>query len=355
MKEIELIAGPCSVESYQQLRATASGLRTLGPDYFRGGIWKPRSRPFAYEGVGIKGLPWMLEIREEFGFPLMTEVGNARQVEAVLKAGIDAVWIGARTSVNPFYVQEIADALRGVKIEVYVKNPVNPDLNLWIGAIERIMSAEVEKVSAIHRGFSAFGDFEYRNQPHWSIPINLMQEFRGIKMICDPSHISGDRSMIPEIAQLSLDLRYSGLMIESHHDPDNAMSDNQQQLKPEALQELWESLVVKTKSWPPASQETVNRLRYEIDDFDKKIIQLLSERMNRAASIGKMKANNEIPILQPRRWSEVLSNAVTQARLVDLPEDLILAIYNIIHEESIRRQITQKNNLKVEDLKELTN
>jgi chorismate mutase len=355
MKKIELIAGPCSVESYEQLRTTAAGLESLQPDYFRGGIWKPRSRPMAYEGVGINGLPWLIDIREEFGFPIMTEAGNAKQVEAVLKAGVDALWIGARTSVNPFYVQEIADALKDVKIDVFVKNPINPDLNLWIGALERLMSAGVTSVSAIHRGFSAFGDFKYRNQPHWSIPINLMQEFPDMKIVCDPSHISGDRSMIHEISQLALDLRFDGLMIESHYDPENAMSDSKQQLLPTDLIRLIDKLVIRRGTWPRDTHETVNKLRDEIDNFDRQIIRLLAQRMDSATGIGKIKADNDIPILQPKRWQQVLENAMNEGKFVNLQEDLILAIYNIIHEESIRRQITEKNNLQLKDLKEFIN
>ena len=334
-----LIAGPCSVETYDQLDRTAAGLSGLSLDYLRGGLWKPRTRPGSYEGIGIKGVQWMADIKAKYGLKVITEVAKPTQVEPVLKAGFDAVWVGARTSVNPFYVQEIADALKGTDIPVFIKNPINPDLKLWIGSMERMRAATKNKVHAIHRGFSTFHQYKYRNTPQWTLAIALRQEMPDISLICDPSHIAGDRSMILEVSQHAYDLQYDGLMIETHHDPDHALSDSAQQITPGALKKVLSQLIVRNASPGPMVSSKLDHLRDQIDHLDAELIELLGRRMNISSTIGELKAEENISILQPKRWQWIVQRAITLAQDQGISESFVKALFNVIHQESIDRQI----------------
>ncbi len=340
MNEKLIIAGPCSVESPEQLIRIARELDPQIVSYFRGGIWKPRTRPGSYEGVGAIGLEWFTRIKQQFGFKLMTEVATTEQVEHTLNAGVDALWIGARTSVNPFYVQQIADALAGVEIPVFVKNPINPDLSLWIGAIERIQKSIRGETAAIHRGFSSFRKYKYRNQPQWTIPISLMQHMPHITLLCDPSHIAGARAVVSEVAQQAFDLQFDGLMVEVHDDPQNALSDSAQQLTPQDFNRMLERLTVPDKE---ISSQLLNhqmgQLRGEIDDLDEKLIALLAQRMNLSSAIGDIKATENISILQPERWKWIVTRAQALASKGNLSDEFITALFNVIHEESINRQV----------------
>jgi chorismate mutase len=342
-----LIAGPCSVESFDQVDELANSLSGLKIDYLRGGIWKPRTRPGSYEGVGEIGLEWLQEIKVKYQIRVITEVATAAQVDMVLKAGFDAVWIGARTTVNPFYVQEIADALKGVDIPIFVKNPINPDLSLWIGAIERIKSSILGEVSAIHRGFSSFKKYKFRNQPQWTIPISLKEEFPSLKILCDPSHIAGDRQVVPEIAQHALDLQFDGLMIETHPDPSQAKSDAAQQLTPLALRQLMDSLIIRKKeSMSGFTSFKMSELRNKIDELDENLIHLLAERMKFSNEIGDMKSEESISILQPERWKWIIKTARKNGDQLNLSEEFVNALFNVIHEESINRQVIAMKNQK---------
>ncbi len=335
-----IISGPCSAENESQVLATAHAIANIDPSIiFRAGIWKPRTRPNSFEGVGIEGLGWLQKVKEETGMKITTEVANAKHVEECLKHGIDILWIGARTTVSPFAVQEIADVLKGVDIPVMIKNPVNPDLQLWIGAIERIQQAGINKIVAIHRGFHTFSKSPFRNDPNWQIAVELKLMFPALPMICDPSHICGSTELIPYIAQKALDMELDGLMIETHILPEIAKSDPKQQLTPSQLEELLSKLVVRE----PISQskkfiDSLTELRSNINKIDDEILHLLMTRMQIAKEIGKYKKKNNVTILQAARWEELLKDRISRGQMMGLNEDTVKKIYHIIHEEAVRIQ-----------------
>ncbi len=339
-----LIAGPCSVETPEQVMETAMGLKGTNIDVLRGGIWKPRTRPNSFEGVGREGLPWLKDAGRTLGVPVTTEVANAIHVYEALRAGIDILWIGARTSVNPFAVQEIADALRGVDIPVLVKNPINPDLKLWIGALERINAAGINKVGAIHRGFSTYGHSKYRNKPHWEIPIELKRQIPNLPIIIDPSHITGRRDLIEPVSQKSLDLDFNGLMIESHCNPDKALSDAKQQITPAVLQEIKERLVLRDNQTDnKVFLDKLDELRDNIDGIDKELLAVLAKRMKVCEEIGVCKKENNITILQKDRWDRVVNNRMEAGAESGLTEEFLKDLFASIHKESIRRQTSVMN------------
>ncbi|MFN3918479.1 MAG: chorismate mutase [Flavobacteriales bacterium] len=334
------MSGPCSAESEEQVLATALALAKCGKiDVLRAGVWKPRSRPYAFEGAGEQALAWLKTVSIETKIPVITEVANAQHVEKALKSGIDMLWIGARTTVNPFSVQEIADALKGVDIPVLVKNPINPDLQLWIGAIERIKAATNGEVGAVHRGFSSGTKSRYRNNPFWEIPIELKRQFSDLKILCDPSHICGNRELIHSVAQKALDLNFDGLMIESHFNPSEALSDAQQQLLPSELELLLNSLEIRTEhSVNPFFQSQLDMLRAEIDAIDEQMIDILFKRFQIIEKIGEYKQENNVTILQLERWKEILNTRSEWAENSKLNTDFIKKILETIHTESIRIQ-----------------
>ena len=335
-----LVAGPCSAENEEQLHTIATQLATQKVDLFRAGIWKPRTRPGSFEGVGVKGIQWLGNIKRDFGFRVTCEVANAFHVETCLANGIDVLWIGARTSVNPFTVQEIAEAIRGTGIPVMIKNPVSPDINLWQGAIERIVTSGSEKVIAIHRGFSSFEKSKYRNQPMWEIPIELKRRIPAIPMICDPSHICGNRTGLQTVAQKAMDLNFDGLMIETHHEPDQALSDRQQQVTPSRLKELVGSLILRHAiSDNELFNISLEELRELIDKQDSELIKLLKDRMDLIERIGEFKRENNITILQPERWNEIVTSRTDWASEIDLSAEFILRVFQQVHQESIRKQM----------------
>jgi len=341
-----LISGPCSAETEEQVMETARQLSAIDQvSGFRAGIWKPRTRPNSFEGVGITGLKWLRNVKKEFGLMVATEVANEKHVYEALKYGIDILWIGARTSVNPFTVQEIADALRGVDIMVLVKNPINPDIELWIGAIERISKAGIKKLGAIHRGFSSYEKTTYRNQPNWQLPIELRRRIPDLPILCDPSHISGSREYIHEISQKALDLNFDGLMIESHIDPQNALSDASQQITPNDLRELLSRLILRVASpSDPRLLDVLGELRQQIDVFDDHLIDLMEQRMKVAETIGRYKKENNITILQSQRWDEIVKRVISKGMAKGLSAELIDAIFKAIHQESINHQMKIMNN-----------
>ncbi|MBL4625354.1 MAG: bifunctional 3-deoxy-7-phosphoheptulonate synthase/chorismate mutase type II [Flavobacteriales bacterium] len=340
-----LISGPCSAETEEQMHTTCAQLAETGKvNVLRAGIWKPRTRPNAFEGVGEEALTWLKQAGEANNIPVTTEVANAQHVEACLKAGIDMLWIGARTTVNPFSVQEVADALKGVDIPVFVKNPVNPDLQLWIGALERIHQAGITKLGAIHRGFSSFQKTPYRNVPKWEIPIELKATFPEIDIICDPSHIAGNRELLASIAQKAMDLEMTGLMIESHVNPDEAWSDAKQQVTPQRLGELVQNLTI--RSAEAASAETSSELiglRKIIDEIDETLIQTFADRMELAEKIGEYKLENKVTILQIKRWEEVKKTRMELSDSMGLNKEFTKAMLQLIHKESIRKQTDVMN------------
>jgi len=308
-------------------------------DVFRAGIWKPRTRPNAFEGFGIEALNWLQSVKRETGMKVATEVANAQHVEASLKAGVDMLWIGARTSVNPFSVQEIADALAGVNIPVMVKNPINPDLQLWIGALERIAKAGITEIAAIHRGFSWFEKTPFRNDPKWEFPIELKRLFPELEIICDPSHIAGSRDLLEMVAQKALDLNFSGLMIESHNTPDLAMSDAQQQIEPRVLLDMLGRLKFrKSTSDDEMFLDQLARLRAEIDDIDTELLQKLAARMKVVDEIGEFKRDNNVTIYQVERWKEIMRTRTDLGRVLGLNERFVKAFIQAMHKESIARQ-----------------
>ncbi|MFN8240799.1 MAG: chorismate mutase [Bacteroidales bacterium] len=336
-----VISGPCSAETEEQVMTTAEQLAALNRvSVFRAGIWKPRTRPGAFEGVGTKGLKWLRKVKEETGLLTATEVANEKHVYEALKYGVDMLWIGARTSVNPFTVQEIADALDGVDVIVLIKNPINPDLDLWTGAVERIAKAGITKIGAIHRGFSVFEKSKYRNQPNWQLPIELRRRIPGIPVICDPSHIAGKREYLFEISQKAMDLNFDGLIIESHVDPDNAWSDAAQQLTPASLKILLSDLVLRNPDInDPKLIDVLGDLRQQIDVFDDSLIDLLEKRMQIAEKIGQFKKENNITVLQSRRWDEIIRKSIEKGESKGLSAELIDAVFKAIHQESINHQI----------------
>lgn len=340
-----IIAGPCSAETEEQLIGTAKSLKeNSSVSILRAGIWKPRTRPNCFEGVGSVGLNWLKNAGVETGLPVATEVASARHVEEVLKAGIDVLWIGARTSVNPFSVQEIADALRGVDVPVFVKNPVNPDISLWIGALERINNAGITKLGAIHRGFSSFSKSVYRNVPQWEFPIELKRLHPQIPLICDPSHIGGNRDLIGLISQKALDLEMDGLMIETHINPDAAWSDKDQQITPEQLLRIVDELIVRKRiSDNKEFKSKLENLRSEIDLLDEEILQKLGARMKIAVEIGKYKRDNEVTILQMDRWDGIIRQRKRLGTAIGLNEGFIEELLSLIHRESIDQQTKVMN------------
>jgi len=345
-----LMLGPCGAESRDQVLQTAEGIVHLKPDLFRAGIWKPRSRPGTFQGVGERGLEWLVEVKERFGIPVATEVANVAHVEEAIRVGVDVLWIGARTSVNPFYVQEIADALEGHDIPVIVKNPINPDLELWIGAMERIARAGITRIAAIHRGFAFHGKSMYRNPPVWEIPIELKRRFPDLQIICDISHIGGLPSLFLELAQKALDLNYTGLMIETHIDPPNALSDARQQVRPEDLKDLiLDHLVVREETTSDVMfLQALDKLRSEIDRLDDEVLVLLAERMKLAETIGTFKLDKNISILQPKRWNDIIERSRSYGKNLGLSEEFILAMIQAIHPESINHQskVMQSQSIK---------
>ena len=334
-----LIAGPCSAETEEQVMAVAHGLAPLGIDLFRAGVWKPRTRPGAFEGNGAVALPWLRRVKEETGLRTTIEVANGNQVYEALKHGVDVLWIGARSTVNPFSVQEIADALRGVDVPVLVKNPVNPDLDLWIGAIERIQQAGVTRIGAIHRGFSAYAKSKFRNAPYWEIPIELRRRMPDLPLICDNSHICGNREDLLEVAQQALDLNYDGLMTEVHTTPDAAWSDAKQQIMPFTYGELISRLIVRRETTDNAEfLEHIENVRHKIDEVDLELLNLLGRRMRFAEDIGRYKQRNNISILQANRWNEILEKAFAQGQQRGLSEDFVEKFLSAVHQESIAHQ-----------------
>jgi chorismate mutase len=338
-----LIAGPCSAETEEQVIETARGLADADIDLFRSGIWKPRTRPGVFEGKGSIALPWLQRVKEEFGLKTTVEVANAKQVEKALAFGIDVLWIGARSTANPFSVQEIADALKGVDIPVMVKNPTNPDLDLWIGAVERVRTAGIEKIAAIHRGFSSYAKSMFRNEPYWEIPIELRRRMQDIPLLCDNSHICGNRQELLNVAQYALDLNYDGLMTETHCDPDHALSDAQQQITPATYKLLLDKLVFKREMIDDADLlEYMESIRHQIDDLDLEVLNLLAKRMKLSEEIGKHKKHNRISILQMKRWNDILEKAKDMGRERGLSEGFISNYLSAVHQESIARQAKAK-------------
>lgn len=343
-----VVAGPCSAESEQQVMETAKGLKELGINVFRAGIWKPRTHPGCFEGVGVQGLKWLQKIQKEYGLKVATEVAGEKHVAQCLEHGVDMVWLGARTTANPFLVQEIADALKGTDIPVLVKNPVNADLDLWIGALERLSRAGVKKLGVIHRGFSTFDKIKYRNDPQWQVAIELRSRYPELPFFVDPSHLGGSRDYIQEISQRSLDLGFEGLMIESHCNPSVALSDAKQQLTPCELRDLlYNQIAVRDKdSDAPEWKENIDHLRAKIDVIDENLLYTLGSRMNVSRQIGEYKKENNIAIIQASRWDKVLSKVVTKGKDYGLDEKFLKDVFNAIHEASVEVQneiISRKN------------
>jgi chorismate mutase len=348
-----IISGPCSAESESQMLTTAKAIAAIDKNIiFRAGIWKPRTRPNSFEGIGTIGLEWMKAVKEQTGMLTATEVANGAHVEECLKHGVDILWVGARTTVNPFSVQEVADALKGVDIPVFVKNPINPDLQLWLGALERINYAGITKIAAIHRGFHSHTNTPFRNAPQWEMAVELKRLCPDLPVICDPSHICGNTDLIPYIAQKALDMDMYGLMIETHCMPAVALSDAKQQLTPSQLAELLGRLVVRQpNSDNPEFKSKLDQLREAINKVDDELLHTLANRMQIAEKIGEYKKQNNVTILQTTRWEELLNERMNMGTMMGLSEDFIRTLYVLIHEESIRKQTAIMNtNLKAEKL-----
>lgn len=335
-----IISGPCSAETEEQVLETATRLSATGKiDVLRAGIWKPRTRPGGFEGVGTKGLPWLQQAKKLTGLPVAVEVATARQAEDALHFGVDILWIGARTTVNPFSVQDVANALKGVDIPVLVKNPINPDLDLWTGAVERIADSGIQQIGLIHRGFSAYGNTEYRNAPMWHLAIEMKRRNPSLMMINDPSHICGRRDILQDVAQKAIDLGFDGLMIESHIDPDNAWSDARQQITPEVLSKMLHDIAWKHENTDAQDfQAALEKLRNQINHLDDELLQLLSQRMKIAEKIGTYKRENSITILQTNRWNEILENAIVKGEKLGLTREFIIRFFDAVHMESINHQ-----------------
>ncbi len=345
-----VFAGPCSAETPEQVLETAQKLKNTGVHAIRAGIWKPRTRPGSFQGMGDEALQWVVDAGKTVGLPVLVEVANPRHIDVALKAGINMLWLGARTTVNPFLVQELADALVGIDVPILVKNPVNPDLELWQGAIERILKTGNNRVAAIHRGFSSYENSTYRNKPNWEIPIELRRRLPELPMLCDPSHICGNTFMLAYVSQFALDLQYEGLMIESHRDPKNALSDSAQQLTPESLTDLLNSLIVRKPTSDNIFElSKLEDLRDQIDEVDNEIVNMMASRMEIARKIGNYKYNNEVTILQPERWDEIIKSRTQLGISKKLTRDFILKLYSIIHEESIFQQTQQMNKISKSD------
>lgn len=334
-----IISGPCSAESEEQVMRTARQLSQLKVPIFRAGIWKPRTRPGSFEGVGVKGLKWLKKVKEETGMMTTTEVANAKHVYEAIKQGVDILWIGARTTVNPFAIQEICEALSGYDIPVMVKNPVNPEVEPWCGAIERLEKTGIKRIAAIHRGFSSFAESRFRNPPNWQIPIELRRRRPDLPLICDPSHICGNREMLQEVSQRAMDLSYDGLMIESHIAPESALSDAFQQITPADLSDLLVKLILRRiEPGDNGFKDALEDLRAEIDRLDNELLDILGERMQIAEAIGHQKKTSGVIILQASRWDQILEHALTLGRKKGLSDDFIKKMFYAIHQESINTQ-----------------
>ena len=334
-----VVAGPCSAETEDQVLKIAHELKDSDVNYFRAGIWKPRTRPGNFEGVGALGLKWLQKVKAETGMKTATEVANAAHVKLALEHDIDLLWIGARSTVSPFIVQEIADALEGTDKIVLVKNPVNPDLALWLGGIERLYSANIKNLGVIHRGFSTYEKTRYRNNPEWQIAIELQNRFPDLPLICDPSHITGKRDMIFEVSQTALDLNFNGLMIETHVDPDNAWSDAAQQVTPDTLIQMMDDLKIRKETDTEAEyRNSLNTLRTQIDVIDHQLIDILGKRMKIADAIGELKKDKNVAVLQSKRWNEILGKMILEGEQNKLSEEFILRVFKAIHQESINHQ-----------------
>ena len=344
-----IISGPCSAETEEQVMQVARELASIGVKVFRAGVWKPRTKPGGFEGVGLPGLKWLQRVKEETGMYVATEVATEKHAYEALKHGVDMLWIGARTTANPFAVQEIADTLQGVDIPIFIKNPVNADLELWIGAFERLSNAGITRLGAIHRGFSTADKNIYRNLPQWHIPIELKRRFPELPVICDPSHIGGTRELIKTISQQAMDLNFKGLMIEAHCNPDEAWSDGNQQITPQELKKVLQSLIIRETT---QSTEDLSDLRSQIDELDNSLLELLSKRMRVSREIGTYKIEHKMPILQTGRYDEILTNRIDQAEKMDMSGRFAKKVLEAIHEESVRQQMVimheenKNNNLK---------
>lgn len=331
-----VIAGPCSAETEEQVMSTARQLKEKGCHNFRAGIWKPRTKPGGFEGHGEKALPWLRQVKEETGMLVSTEVATPEHVELALKYGVDILWVGARTSANPFAMQALADSLKGVDIPVFVKNPVNPDLELWIGAMERLNQAGVKRLGAIHRGFSSYDKKIYRNLPMWQIPIELRRRIPALPMICDPSHIGGRRELIAPLCQQAMDLGFDGLIVESHCSPDDAWSDAKQQVTPDVLDYILSLIIVRNEK---VTTEDIKVLRGQIDELDNQLMDLLAKRMRVCREIGQYKKEHNMTILQTNRYNEILEKRGAQGALCGMAPDFVSKVFENIHEESVRQQI----------------
>lgn len=344
------IAGPCSAESEKQMLEIAERLDKNYVQVFRAGIWKPRTKPNSFEGVGTIGLKWLKKVKEEFGLKTATEVATANHVKLAIDNDVDWLWIGARTTVNPFAVQEIADALNGTDKVILVKNPVNPDLDLWIGAVERLQGQNIKNIGAIHRGFSTYKKTKYRNNPQWQVALDFMDKMPEIPMICDPSHICGNREGIYDVSQQAYNFEYDGLMIETHNNPDEAWSDASQQITPERLLEILQQLELrKSDDQDAVYNSRLNRLRNEIDEADQNIIETIAQRMNVSVQIGELKKEHNVAVFQPERWKAIRENAVKQGDRLNLSEEFIDKLIKAIHQESIQHQnqiMNKENSVK---------
>jgi chorismate mutase len=335
-----IISGPCSAETEEQVIETAQRLAATGKvNVLRAGIWKPRTRPGNFEGIGTKALSWLQQAKKETGLPLAVEVATAKQVQDALHFDIDILWVGARTTVNPFSVQEVADALKGAEVPVLIKNPINPDIELWMGAVERVANAGIANIGLIHRGFSSYGDTEYRNNPMWHLAIEMKRRNPKLLMINDPSHICGRRDTLLEVAQKAIDLDYDGLMIESHIDPDKAWSDAKQQVTPERLSEMLDKIIWRKEDTPSvAYHNALEQLRSQINQLDDELMQILGQRMKVAEKIGQFKKENNITILQTNRYNEILERAFRKGEQVGLSNEFVTKYFDAVHIESINHQ-----------------
>ena len=331
-----VIAGPCSAETEEQVMTTATELASKGCRIFRAGVWKPRTKPGGFEGNGETALPWMKQVKEETGMLVATEVATPEHVELALKYGVDVLWVGARTTANPFAMQALADSLKGVDVPVLVKHPVNPDLELWIGAMERINQAGVKRMGAIHRGFSSYDKKIYRNLPMWQIPIELHRRIPELPIFCDPSHIGGRRELVAPLCQQAMDLGFEGLIVESHCDPDKAWSDAKQQVTPDVLDYILSLLVVRDET---VTTEGITQLRHQIDELDNQLMELLAKRMRVCREIGQYKKEHNMTVLQAARYNEILEKRGAQGALCGMDADFVAKVFEGIHQESVRQQI----------------
>lgn len=334
---LELIAGPCSAETKEQILSTAKKIQSIkDANWFRAGIWKPRTRPNHFEGVGVKGLRWLAEVKKLTSLKVMTEVGTPSHIEKCLEFGIDGIWIGARTTTNPFYLQELAESLKGVDIPIFIKNPLNPDIKLWVGAIERFLAYGNNKIFAIHRGFSFADNGTYRQTPYWKMPIELKRIFPNTPIICDPSHIAGDSSLVKEISQTAINIGLNGLMIEVHNNPAEALTDKNQQITPSELKKLLDELIIPSNTIEKINP--INTLRAEIDSLDFELLDILKQRMDLAIEVAKIKKEKNIPILQIKRLDEMIRKRLEKIKDSKLDKEFIKDIFESIHQESIRIQ-----------------